>query len=219
ASKGETLRLMGRYEEALATFDQALELKPDYEWALASKGVTLLLMEHYEEALKTLDQALAIDPNYDWALAARGTTLRRMGHFYEALIALDQALALDPQDDWYYYQRGLTYAALGKHQEAHADYKTAIRLAQATLKEKSARAATHFNLALYLLVAGQPNASIAAYQQGIAMALGRWTLHEALQDLTDLEAQEGKLPGMEEAIELLQEALAAAPRNSKKKRT
>jgi tetratricopeptide (TPR) repeat protein len=38
ASRGETFRLMDRYEDALADFNRAIELDPDPAWVIASRG-------------------------------------------------------------------------------------------------------------------------------------------------------------------------------------
>ena len=40
ASRGQTYRLMGRYDEALADLSRAIELDPGYAWAIAGRGQT-----------------------------------------------------------------------------------------------------------------------------------------------------------------------------------
>ena len=39
-SRGETYRLMERYDEALTDLNRAIELDPDHAWAIASRGHT-----------------------------------------------------------------------------------------------------------------------------------------------------------------------------------
>jgi len=41
ADRGETLRRMGRFDEALADFDRAVELDPTDDWAFADRGDTV----------------------------------------------------------------------------------------------------------------------------------------------------------------------------------
>ncbi|MGB7795366.1 MAG: tetratricopeptide repeat protein [Pseudonocardiaceae bacterium] len=38
--RGQTYRLMGRYDEALTDFNRALELQPEADWAVAERGET-----------------------------------------------------------------------------------------------------------------------------------------------------------------------------------
>lgn len=60
--RGQTYRLMGRYEEALTDFHRAIELRPDADWAVAERGETHRLMERYEEALSDFDRAIELHP-------------------------------------------------------------------------------------------------------------------------------------------------------------
>lgn len=61
AHRGETYRLMGRYEEALADFERAIALKPEYAWAIAYRCQLYALMNRYEETLIDFDRAIAFD--------------------------------------------------------------------------------------------------------------------------------------------------------------
>ena len=70
--RGQTYRLMGRYDEALTDFNQALELQPEADWAVAERGETYRLMGHHEQALTDFNQAIELNPQSDWAIAHRG---------------------------------------------------------------------------------------------------------------------------------------------------
>ena len=62
-----TLHELKRYDEALASYDRALSLRPDYAEALNNRGNAL-------QELKRLDEALA---SYDRALSCGRTMPRR----------------------------------------------------------------------------------------------------------------------------------------------
>ena len=70
--RGQTYRLMGHYDQALTDFNQAIELNPQYHWAIASRGETYRLMGRYEQALADFNQAIELNPQSDWAIAHRG---------------------------------------------------------------------------------------------------------------------------------------------------
>jgi len=95
-----------RYELALADFDRALELRPDYEDALGGRGVTFRLMERYEDALADFTRAIDLDPNSAWAIADRGLTYRSMKRYEDALADLTRAIDLDPNSAWAIADRG-----------------------------------------------------------------------------------------------------------------
>jgi tetratricopeptide (TPR) repeat protein len=61
----------GRHEEALADYDEALTIDPEYASAHASRGAALADLGRREEALAALDRALELRPSYEWAGALR----------------------------------------------------------------------------------------------------------------------------------------------------
>src|SRR5208282_1529298 len=50
--------------EALASFDRALAVQPDYADALANRGITLNQLKRFEEAIESFERAQAIRPDY-----------------------------------------------------------------------------------------------------------------------------------------------------------
>lgn len=54
-------RRLLRYEEAVADFNRAIELKPDYAWAYAYRGVMCSIANRYAEAVVEFDRAIALD--------------------------------------------------------------------------------------------------------------------------------------------------------------
>ncbi len=62
---------MGRYGEALADFNRAIELDPDSTWLMVRRGQTYQAMDRYEEALADFNRAIELDPDDAWAAAAQ----------------------------------------------------------------------------------------------------------------------------------------------------
>ena len=80
--RGEAYRRMGKYQEALADFDRAIELKPDDAWAIASRGETYRLMGRYEEALADFNRAI---PSGHRAGRLGGTVGKVVDHSHSVL--------------------------------------------------------------------------------------------------------------------------------------
>jgi tetratricopeptide (TPR) repeat protein len=57
-----TLHELRRFDEALASYDRALAMRPDYAEALFNRGITLQELKRFEEALASHDCALALRP-------------------------------------------------------------------------------------------------------------------------------------------------------------
>lgn len=66
ARLGEVLRRADRFAESLVEFDRALELVPEYSWALASKGQALVALDRVREGVDHLRQAVLLAPRTEW---------------------------------------------------------------------------------------------------------------------------------------------------------
>jgi len=126
--RGEIYRLMKRYEEALQDFNHAIELDPNYAWAIAIRGMTYQSMKRYEEAFQDFNQAIDLDPKDAWAIALHGQTHRLMKRYEEALKDFNQVLELDPKYAWAIAHHGVTYQAMERYEEALKDFNQAIEL-------------------------------------------------------------------------------------------
>jgi len=62
-----------QYEDAIISFDKALELKPDDPW---DRGIALKELRQYEAALASFDKAVQIQPENYKAWLSRGLTLK-----------------------------------------------------------------------------------------------------------------------------------------------
>ena len=61
-----TLNDLKRYDEAIAHYDKALSLNPDYVEGWSNKGATLNQIKRYDEAIAHFDKALSLKPHIDW---------------------------------------------------------------------------------------------------------------------------------------------------------
>jgi len=74
-TEGNTLRNLKRYEEALADYEQAIRLDPNFADAYNSKGAILNDLKRHEEALAANEQAIRLDPNISFAHYGKGLLL------------------------------------------------------------------------------------------------------------------------------------------------
>ncbi|MDJ0703403.1 MAG: tetratricopeptide repeat protein, partial [Leptolyngbyaceae cyanobacterium MO_188.B28] len=128
ARRGELYSLKPDYKKALEDLNRAIELDPDYQWAITGRGITYQSMERYDEALADLNRAIELDPDYQWAITGRGVTYRLMKRYDEALADFNRVIELDPEDQWAITGRGVTYRLMERYDEALADYNRAIEL-------------------------------------------------------------------------------------------
>ena len=95
-------RDLKRLAEALASYDKAIALKPDYAEAYNNRGIALQGLNRPEEALASYDKAIALKPDYAEAHRNRGNALRDLKRPAEALASYDKAIALKPDFEFLY---------------------------------------------------------------------------------------------------------------------
>ena len=59
-----TLSNLEKYEEAVVSYDKALQLQPNDEFAWNLRGNILSDLERYEEAIVSYDKALTLQPDF-----------------------------------------------------------------------------------------------------------------------------------------------------------
>lgn len=74
----EMLLEMGKYQEALESFDKFLELDPNDVDVLFVKGYSLMLLGKNQEALKCYEKALELDPDFEAAKKAKSDLLLKI---------------------------------------------------------------------------------------------------------------------------------------------
>jgi len=113
---------------ALANFDRAIALRPDFAEVFSNRGNTLHELERLVEALASYDRALTLRPDFAEALSNRGNTLHKLKRFEEALASYDRALTLRRDFAEALSNRGNTLRELKRFEEALASYDRALTL-------------------------------------------------------------------------------------------
>jgi predicted O-linked N-acetylglucosamine transferase (SPINDLY family) len=124
---GNVLQELGRFEEAISSYRQAILIKPDAE-TYYNLGKALKGLSRLEEANISYYNAISDKPNFTEAYFNRGLVLQELGRFEEALASYDNAISINPLFVDAYYNKGNTLQELGRFDEAIASYDNAIRL-------------------------------------------------------------------------------------------
>jgi protein O-GlcNAc transferase len=129
SNRGAALQMLNRFEEALASYDQALALQPGNAVLLYNRGRALQDLGRFDEALASYDGALRSDANFVGALNNRGNTLRSLKRYPEALASYDRALAVQPGYAEAHYNRGnMQWSVNGNYGAAVRDLEQAVAL-------------------------------------------------------------------------------------------
>lgn len=83
------------YENAVASFDQAIEVKPDYHKAWFNRGNALSALGRNEEAIASYDKAIELKPDDDAAWYNKACCYGLQNQIEVAITSLQQAISLD----------------------------------------------------------------------------------------------------------------------------
>lgn len=144
---GLALAGLKRFDEAIASYDRALQIKPggkfvdrsqplvqeeDYYLWWFNRGTALLDLKRYQEAIADLDRSLKIKSDYGFVWFFRGLALFRLERYEEALISYRRSVLLSPnssyiikakhffsvQDYVVYYGEAEAKTRLGRYKDA-----------------------------------------------------------------------------------------------------
>jgi tetratricopeptide (TPR) repeat protein len=117
------------YAEAVALYEEALELDPLHAEALNNLGSSLSYLSRYGEAEQCFREAMAINPNYANPYGNLGNLLRQKSALPEAEASLRRALKLRPNYTEARINLGLTLVFLGRLRDARTYFAKALKAA------------------------------------------------------------------------------------------
>ena len=121
SNKGNSLYILKKYNDAVACFDQVLDLNPQ-NWSIwVSKANVLKSQRQFSDALACLERAEAANTtaeHMEFIWWARGDVLGLLQRREEALTYYDRALVLDPKLDLCWQSKAYTLSEIGRHAEA-----------------------------------------------------------------------------------------------------
>lgn len=128
AKQGDKLFLDGDLEAAIASYDQALKIKPDLAEVWNNRGVALTRLQRYHEAIVSYESAIQLRYHYADAWNNRGVALGKLNHYEAAILSYQRAIDLKSNymDAW--NNRGFALAKLQKYDEAISSYNQAAKI-------------------------------------------------------------------------------------------
>ena len=124
---GNALGQVGRIEDAIGQYEQALQIAPDYADAHYNLGCALARVGRNPDAIGQYEQALRINPDYAEAHNNLGDLLMHSGRVTEAIEHLEHAGRIKP-DYVNAYNLGVALYQIGKPEDAIEHYREALRI-------------------------------------------------------------------------------------------
>ena len=95
---GNAFKDQGKLDEAIASYNKALSLKPDYAEASYNMGNAFKDKGKLDEAIASYNKALSLKPDYAEAYNNIGNAFKDQGKFGEAIESYNKSLSLKPNN-------------------------------------------------------------------------------------------------------------------------
>ena len=158
--RGEALSSLGRYNESIEAYNNAIELDASYTKAWKDKGLALAVLSRYEESMACFEKATEIDGNDAEAWSHKANVFYDMERYNESLECFDRAIKLNPKYIDALNSKGKVLYDLGRYDESIECFDKVIET-----DPKYAEAWNNKGSALYDL--GRFNESIECFDKAV----------------------------------------------------
>ncbi len=127
-AKAIAFERLGRLEEALEAYTEAIKRDSQNVVFCSNKGHVLYKLGRFDESIAAYDEAIRLNPSRAKSYYKKGSVLQKLGRMDESIAAYDEAIRLSPTMAKSYYNKSLVLRKLGRMDESTAAYDEAIRL-------------------------------------------------------------------------------------------
>ena len=162
---GVALADYGYHDEALKQYHKALQIKPDYQDAIANIGLSMAQQGKVEESIPQFLKALEINPKDSKTLNNLAASLILTERFDEAVERLSEALKLNPYYDKAHNNLGVALRLQDRNEEAIHHFTAAVLL-------NPDHAEAYNNLGMALAAQGKFEEAIDQFSAALEIAPG-----------------------------------------------
>ena len=121
-----TLKELNKINDAIASYDKAIDIKPDYE-IYSLRGLALYQLEKYDEAISSYDESIKLKPD-PIAYCNRGLAFIELRKIKEGIADYDKAIQMNSNFIQVKHNRALALKILGKTQDCIEAFKAIIKI-------------------------------------------------------------------------------------------
>lgn len=118
----------GEIDRAMAEYDKALALNPEFDEVYYNKANIYASQEKYDLAFENYDRAIELNPSYAMAYHNRALVYAILEQNDKAIQDLNKAIELQPDYKLAFRNRGYYYVKKGDPERSLEDYDMAIKL-------------------------------------------------------------------------------------------
>ena len=184
-SLGNALQAQGKWDEAIASYRNALALAPEHVDAHNNLGALFQRQGKLDAAVASYGKALSFKPDAADLHYNLASALRDLGTLSEAIVSYRKAIAIDPGHVLAHSNLGNALGAEGDLDGAVASYRQALAFNPDSVE-------AHYNLGVTLQLQGQLDAAVTCYQHALARkpdhVVAQYNMGKAFTDQGNLDA-------------------------------
>jgi Flp pilus assembly protein TadD len=127
-NRGNDSANKGKYDQAIADYNKALEINPMHAEVYNNRGLAYGKKGQYDQAISDFNKALEINPRDAEAYNNRGVAYGSKGQNDEAISDYSKAIEIDPEGLKAYHNRAQQYTLKGQYDQATSDLKKALEI-------------------------------------------------------------------------------------------
>ncbi|MEW5682267.1 MAG: tetratricopeptide repeat protein [Pseudomonadota bacterium] len=199
---GDLYRVSGQYDEAMARYEQALQVNPRWVDALSGKALVLSASGNKPQAEQQFKLAIELEPGYWHNYMLYGGFLYETGQFSLAARHFERAAQLKPGSTDVLNSLAAAWFFSGQFSQAITAWQQVVDLSPAALSFSNLGTAYYFH--------GDYVKAEQLYRQALSNSSDDYTIWTNLADVLDvqIERQQEALPLYEKALQLAQRNLA-----------
>lgn len=175
---------LGKLEEALVIFQEALELEPDNAIIYLGKGLVLQHKEQFNESLTLFDKAIELEPKYAAAYLNKANSLLALKREEAAIQYYDKAYKLDKELKHIFYNKAVAA-------EQKRDLEQALTNINSFIKAEPKEGAGYYFKSIVLSQLDRRSEALAALKKAVKLA----------PELTEAAGEESKLENIKHELE------------------
>lgn len=170
---GERFRAQGRIDQAIAHYERAISLKPDFVDAHNGLGMALAVRGRNDQAIAHFERALVLKPDYPLVHNNLGSALAMQGQMDQAIVHFERALALKPGDAQIHNNLGNAFRLQGRMGRAVSHHERALAIIPDY-------ALAHHNLGSALMLQGRIDLAVAHHERAVSLSPHHADSHHSL---------------------------------------
>jgi tetratricopeptide (TPR) repeat protein len=116
------------YQNAIESFDKALEANPLDKILYFYRGYSYLRLEQYDKAVADLEKATILDQTNADAFSSLAAAYLELKEYEDVIRTATKAIILNPKDAASYFNRGIAYNFTHKYDKAYRDFNEVVNL-------------------------------------------------------------------------------------------